>query len=159
MNETTINNSIGQLIEPEPIGYSFNTPGWYFVLGLLILTALVIALLQYRKHKKNAYRREAVSQIEALIQQKNENLVFEINTLLKTKAMHIFGRKKVAALYGSDWFTFLQSKLKTTTNVPRKNFEEYSKAIYNSDYKLNEQRVNEFVEFTIIWIRNHRVNV
>ncbi len=159
MNETTINNSIGQLIEPEPIGYSFNTPGWYFILGLLILTALIIALLRYRQYKKNAYRREAVSQIEILIQQKNKNLVFEINVLLKRMAILLFGRTKVAALYGNDWFVFLQSKLKTKATIPQKNFDEYSKAIYNKDYQLNEQRVNELAEFAIIWIKNHRVNV
>jgi hypothetical protein len=71
LNDTITYNSIGQLIEPDPIGYSFNTPGWYMVLVLLMLVAIIIGIVQYRKYKKNAYRREAVRKIESIAQQKN----------------------------------------------------------------------------------------
>ena len=150
---------MGQLIEPDPIGYSFNTPGWTMVFALLILTGIVIAIFQYRKYKKNAYRREAVKQIEALFQEKKENLVFEINTVLKIMAIHLFGRKTVAALYGNEWFKFLQSKLKKQPILIEKKMDEYTQALYNKDYQLNEKTKNELVEFAILWIKNHRVNV
>lgn len=159
MNDTITYNSIGQLIEPDPIGYSFNTPGWYMILGLFLLVAIIIGIVQYRKYKKNAYRREAVRKIESIALQKNEKLVYEINTLLKSIAIHLFGRKKVAAIYGIDWFRFLQSKLKTKPVLAEQNFEEYTKALYNKDYQLKKDAANELVEFAIHWIKDHRVNV
>jgi hypothetical protein len=129
------------------------------VLGLIILTVIIIAIIQYLKYKKNAYRREGVKKIEIIAHEKNENLVFEINALLKSMAMALFGRKNVAALYGIEWFRFLQSKLKTKPVIAEQNFEEYTKALYNKEYKLNEDAANELVEFSIIWVKNHLVNV
>lgn len=158
MNESATYNSIGKLIEPEPIAYSFNTPGWYMVFSLLLLTALVIVFFQYRKYRKNAYRREAVKQIESLVQQ-NTSVVYEINKHLKVMALGLFGRKKVASLFGLEWFTFLQSTMNVKVPDAKISFEEFSKALYDSSYKLNETKENELVEFAILWVKNHHVNV
>jgi len=159
LNDTITYNSIGQLIEPDPIRYSFNTPGWYVVLGLFFLIAIIIGIFQYRKYKKNAYRREAVRKIESIAQQKSEKLVYEINSLLKSIAIQLFGRKKVAALFGTEWFGFLQSKLKTKPVLTEQNFEEFTKAMYTKDVQIKEDTVKELVEFAINWVKNHKVNV
>lgn len=160
MNETsTYNSTIGQLIEPESIAYSFNTLGWYLVLGLLVLIVLFVAILQYRKYRKNAYRREAVAQINDFIQQKNENVVFELNELLKRMTIVLYGRKKVASLYGLEWFNFLVSTSKKQSSVSTENFNEFTKALYNNSYELTETQVTELAEFAILWVENHRINV
>ncbi|MEN8117179.1 MAG: DUF4381 domain-containing protein [Bacteroidota bacterium] len=158
MNEIEkYNSSIGNLIEPESIGYSFNTPGWHLVFGLLILAALIFAVLRYRKYRRNAYRREAVKKIEEIILDKTKSAVFEINTLLKTLAIGLFGRKNVAALHGREWFDFLVSTTKKAETVQKENFNEYEKAIYNEGYQLNEQQMNMFTDFAVLWIKKHRV--
>jgi len=157
LNELSTYNSIGQLIEPEPISYSFNTPGWYLVLGLLLLIALIVALVQYRKYRKNSYRREALKQIENIVKTKSETTVFEINRLLKIIALKLFGREKVASLYGAKWFDFLISTMKQKEKLKVESLTEFSEALYNSEYKLNENKLNELVGFAITWVKNHDV--
>jgi hypothetical protein len=160
VNETSAYNStIGQLIEPESIAYSFNTPGWYLVFGLLVLIALFIAILQYWKYRKNAYRREAVEQIKDFIQQKNENVVFELNELLKRMTIALYGRKKVASLYGLEWFNFLVSTTNKQSLVSTDSFNEFTKALYNTSYELTETQRTELTEYVILWVENHRINV
>lgn len=160
MNETsTYNSTIGQLIEPESIAYSFNTLGWYLVFGLLVLLVLFVAIRQYWKYRKNAYRREAVTQIKDFIQQKNENLVFELNELLKRMTIMLYGRKKVASLYGLEWFNFLVSTSNKQSSVSTENFNEFTKALYNNSYELTETQKTELAEFAILWVENHRINV
>jgi hypothetical protein len=160
VNETSAYNStIGQLIEPESIAYSFNTPGWYLIFGLLVLIALVIAILQYWKYRKNAYRREAVEQIKDFIQQKNENVVFELNELLKRMTIALYGRKKVASLYGLEWFNFLVSTTNKQSLVSTDSFNEFTKAHYKTSYELTETQRTELAEFAILWVENHRINV
>ena len=158
MNENATYNSIGKLIEPEPIAYSFNTPGWYLVLGLLLVTVLFVAIFQYRKYYKNKYRRDALKQIRSFARQKN-GLVYNINKLLKSMAIRLFGRRKVASLNGTEWFAFLQSTMKTKVIFKESSFDEFSKALYNSNHKLNENKKNELIEFAVLWVKNHHVNV
>lgn len=160
MNDTTTyNSSIGHLIEPESIVYSFNTPGWYLLLALLVLIAFIVAFIQYRKYKKNAYRRKAVQQIENLLKQKDGNVVFGINKCLKKMAVQLFGRKKVAALYGLEWFQFLNSTMQAKETFDENSFKEFTKALYNCNYKLNDSMLGELNRFAILWILNHRSNV
>jgi len=154
VNESATNNAIGQLIEPKPVGYSFNTPGWYLVLGLLILVAIVVVIVQYRKYLKNAYRRKALKQIEYIVQTKKETVVFEINQLLKTMAISLFGREKVASLYGEEWFRFLNTSMKVQMDI---NSQEITKAIYNTEYQLNDTDKTKLVEFASIWVQKHSV--
>ncbi|WP_347839228.1 DUF4381 domain-containing protein [uncultured Draconibacterium sp.] len=160
MNETeTYNSAIGALIEPDPIGYSFNTPGWYIVLGIMLLTVFVIGLLQYRKYKKNTYRREALKSIDTILQKKENKVVYEINVLLKTIAFQIFGREKVAYLSGLDWFVFLNSTMNSEHSFANADMEKWAAALYNPSKSLDEKTLNEWADFAILWIKNHRVNV
>lgn len=160
MNETsTYNSSIGNLIEPEPIGYSFNTPGWYIVFGVLLIIVLVLGFIQYRKYKKDAYRRNAIKQLEFIIQQNSSNVIYEINALLKVTALQLFERRKVASLVGEEWFRFLNSTMISGNSMAEKEFEKFTMALYNPKEQLGNEAMNELKDFAILWIKNHRINV
>ena len=157
MNDTTTyQSSIGQLIEPDPIGYSFMTTGWFIVLGILLVTGILLAILQYRKYKKNTYRREALKQIETILQTKKETVVFEINRLLKIIAIQLFEREKVAALCGEQWFQFLRSTMKNREPIAENKYEAFTHTLY-SKQRIKENEVEEFVEFAILWVKKHEV--
>ncbi len=159
MNETGVNTSaLGHLIEPDPVRYSFNTPGWHTVLILLLIVILLIAFFQYRKYRKNAYRREALRKLEQ-IENSGNPLVYSINLLLKTMAIRLFGRSIVAALHGSDWFSFLYSKLDKAPDLNGQSIEDFNHALYNESYILSESRSKELVDFARLWIQKHNVNV
>ena len=158
MNEIEkYNSSIGNLIEPESISYSFNTPGWHLVFGLILLVIIIIAFIQFRKYKRNEYRRQAISEIENIKQTGNCNeSILKLNSLLKIVAIQIYGRTKVAALYGKQWFGFLASSVNKTENIPINSFDDFAKALYNKDFNLTDTQFNSLVAFAILWVNNHK---
>ncbi len=158
MNEIEkYNSAIGNLIEPESISYSFNTPGWYLVFGLILLATIIVAFIQFREYKKNEYRRQAISEIENIKQIENRTeSILQLNNLLKIIAIQIYGRTKVAALYGKQWFGFLASSINKTENIPTNSFDDFAKALYNKDFNLTETQFNSLVAFAILWVNNHK---
>ena len=158
MNEIEkYNSSIGNLIEPESISYSFNTPGWYLVFGLILLAVIIVAFIQFRKYKKNEYRRQAISEIDKIKQIENRTeSILELNSLLKIVAIQIYGRTKVAALYGKQWFGFMATSINKTESIPTNNFDDFAKALYNKDFFLNDNQYNSLVTIAILWIKNHK---
>ena len=150
-------SSFGNLIEPESISYSFNTPGWYLIFGLIFLAIIIIAFIQFRKYKKNAYRRQAIVKIENIMEIENRTeSIFELNSLLKIVAIRIYGRSKVAALYGKQWFEFMAKSIKKTGDIPTNNFDDFAITLYNKDFSLNETQYNSLIAFAILWIKNHK---
>jgi len=159
MNEIGVNTStLGQLIEPDPVPYSFNTPGWHAVLILLLIIFVVITFIQYRKYRKNAYRREALQKLEQ-IENSGHSVVYAINLLLKTMAIQLFGRKTVANLHGPSWFFFLASKLKKHPGLTDQSIDEYTLALYNEQFELGEKKRKELVAFARLWILKHKAHV
>lgn len=154
---TTYPNAPGELIEPQAISYSFNTPGWHMILVLLLVAVLLTALFQYRKYRRNAYRRAAVQQIENLANSDSNTAAYEINRCLKITAIDLFGRKQVAALAGTDWFHFLQKTMKSNTKIQVLDFQKISTAIYDSSFRLSPKEKNEWLAFAILWLKKHEV--
>lgn len=159
MNETGVNTSaLGQLIEPDPVRYSFNTPGWHAVLILMLIIILLIAFFQYRKYRKNAYRREALWKLEE-IENSGKSLVYSINLLLKTVAIQLFGRRTVADLHGPSWFSFLSSKLDKNPGLNQQSIDVFTLALYNEQFELKENERKELLEFARFWIQKHKADV
>jgi len=147
---------LGPLYEPEAVGFSFHSPGWYFLGGMLILLAIYLSIKWLRNYLKNAYRRDALKHLSAIESRlgRQEDLVSlqSILVLLKNVAMQAFGRESVAALYGMDWLIFLEEKGKNTP------FQKYSSSISASLYRLEKPRaeqLREIIELSKRWIKTH----
>ncbi|MGY2343231.1 DUF4381 domain-containing protein, partial [Pseudomonas sp. SDO5532_S415] len=83
--------SIEQLKEialPAPVSYAPQTWGWWVLLGLLGLTALIIAARRYWQWRRDRYRREALVRL-AQLQQRSDDLsaLRELPELLKRTAL------------------------------------------------------------------------
>ncbi|MDX2431314.1 MAG: DUF4381 domain-containing protein [Bacteroides sp.] len=147
---------LGPLYEPEAVGFSFLSPGWYILAALLLLFALYSSIKWLRMYIKNAYRREALKSllsIEAGLGQEEETTSLRSTlVLLKNVAINTFGRENVAALYGRDWLIFLEEKGSETP------FQEYSPsisaALYRSEKPETEQ-VREIISLSKRWIKTH----
>ena len=148
--------NLGPLYEPDAIGFSFQSPGWYILATILILLAMYLFIKWARYYVKNAYRREALknlSAIEAGIgQQKEKESLRDALVLLKLVAIQTFGREKVAPLYGNDWLGFLEEKGKDTP------FLKYSAAISASLYRSEEpgiKQIENIMDLSKRWIITH----
>jgi hypothetical protein len=135
-----------QLIEPPPVPFSFDTPGWHAA-GLLLIALLCLAAwLLWRRHERNRYRSEALQWLTV-----KDRSVYETDLLLKRIAMRHYGREKVAAMRGMEWIGFLNSCWKEnafTTEDARLLSEDIYAGHVNADadFKAKARR----------WVRYHR---
>lgn len=139
---------LGPLIEPEAVKFTFDTPGWYVLAGLILLFAIILSLKWFKNYKKNAYRRKAIKEIES----NKQSEINEVLVLLKIVATTTFGRKEVAQLHGNEWLQFLESKAKNTP------FTNYKDDILNSLYKgidLENEKREIILELSKKWIKTH----
>jgi hypothetical protein len=126
-------------------------------LAVMLLTAL--AFFYYRRYQANAYRRQAVRQLQDL---HNEWLVSNnvhiylgaINALLKSVALRVFPRSDVASRNGAEWVLFLNQTLSAKT--AGSHFTEEFAAAH---YQAGTPAVNcEDINLTAtLWIKQHRV--
>ncbi|MFT6796697.1 MAG: hypothetical protein ACJART_001841, partial [Maribacter sp.] len=107
------------LFEPNPVGFTFDTPAWQ-VLGMCLLAGVIFIIFQqFKRYSKNKYRREAIKalgEVEAALGDSQLDLALnKVRIVLKQVAIFTFGRPKVAPLYGEDWIKFLESTGKNTS--------------------------------------------
>lgn len=95
---------------PEQIGAWPPAPGYFILLGILILATGIAVWLYYRRNAKLAASREALSLLRALDNQ-DADYARQVNTLLKRTALSYLPRTQVAALDGERWLTLLGSTL------------------------------------------------
>ncbi|MGJ5643339.1 DUF4381 domain-containing protein [Formosa sp. S-31] len=148
---------LGDLKEPEPIPYSYDTLGWKIVFGVLVLLFLFGLYKWYVAYKKKQYLRDAVQHIQTLSVQTDLSLAQYINAILitlKRTAIQTFGRTEVAALHGKDWLQFLDNKVKQS------NFSADETAILQAVYKDRVEDASgfskdQFKNKSIHWITHH----
>ena len=149
-------DNLGPVLEAEPIKFSFNSPGWYFLglTGLLILLFILIRAL--KKYKKNHYRREAIKSLGQLKINKPEytsdSAVKDVLITLKKVALQTYGRKEVASLYGISWLSFLDSKAK---NISFSKFQPIISKVTYEGKSIGVKDLNELMNLSKKWIRNH----
>ncbi|BDD11620.1 hypothetical protein FUAX_40520 (plasmid) [Fulvitalea axinellae] len=145
---------LGNLYEPPPVKFAFDTPGWPILFVTLSVIACVLAYRIYLQFKKNAYRKYAVSVIESIRTNKKDNSsgIEAINVVLKQVALQTFGRKETARLFGDEWLKFLESKANDT---PFSKFgKSFSAALYQNG-EIGDEEFDRFVTISKTWIHSH----
>ena len=143
-------SEFGELYEPQPVVFTFETLGWKLLVGLVVLLLIIACVLWVRKRIKNKYRREALREIQNLPHEHES--VLQILVTLKRVAIMVFGRQRVAALNGHDWLHFLD---KTGKEVM---FQKYEAVILNSVYTHqapNNDEIKEVFNNATKWIKTH----
>jgi hypothetical protein len=83
--------SIEQLKEldlPLPVSYAPQTWGWWVLLGVLIVAALLIGIRRYWQWRRDAYRREGLARLAQLRSRSDDlNALRELPELLKRVAL------------------------------------------------------------------------
>lgn len=148
---------LGDLKEPEPIPFSFNTLGWKIVFVLLLGFVFFILYKWHVAYKKKQYIRDAVKHIQGLSQETDLTVAQFINDILftlKRTAMCTFGRTQVAGLHGKDWLQFLDETVKQS------DFSADEHIILQAVYKetvadASAFNKEEFKNKSIHWITHH----
>lgn len=142
------------IIEPDPIIYSYDTTGWYI---LMILSLIILAILLVNisiRYISNRYRRDAIKQIMIESTTDREESILNIFKTLKEVAISVYGREKIASLKDTNWLSFLSRGAKT--EITEKEYKEWNMALYNRSYKLKDSDKDRLITFACDWIKNHK---
>ncbi|MCB1706075.1 MAG: DUF4381 domain-containing protein [Halioglobus sp.] len=146
------------LRQPELIGWWPPAPGWWLLLGLVLIAIGVLVYLLRRRRRRNAYRRRALAQLHTLhAQYQSDSRAVEylgsVNALLKSVALHAYPRDTVASRHGADWREFLNASLPPELQL----HSDFDNAVYrNSAPEIDLDRVHAAAQH---WIKQHRGTV
>ncbi len=148
---------LGEILEAEPIPFTFDTLGWKIVFVFLLLIIAYVFYKLYLKYKSNQYRRDAVAEMEILKANQEiseSSFITQSVVILKRIALLTYKREDVASLQGENWLRFLDGKV---SNI---NFTKYTKEIENAVYQdisdpSSDFNKDEFFTMSIKWIKNH----
>jgi len=97
-----------ELSMPEPIGWSFDAPGWRALIVVALVYGAYRSWRRWQQWKANAYRREGLCELNELRQCADwQQRARRLPVVLKSVALHAFPRDQVASLSGDDWIAFL----------------------------------------------------
>ena len=98
---------LADIVVPPPVPWWPPAPGWWIVAAALLVTAAMLLVATVRHCRRNAYRRRALVEIDALEPIGDAISVAALSAVLKRTALVAYPREQVAPLTGSDWRTFL----------------------------------------------------
>lgn len=139
--------NLRDIVTPPPVPWWPLAPGWWLVLMLLGLFAVMAALRGWRRWRANAYRRAALRAL------READSVASVAEILKRAALMATSRVQVASLSGSAWVQWLASTGGRT--VPPAASQMLSTGMYSG---AGRGSVKELTDFAAQWIRGHRID-
>ena len=143
MNDAADLSRLHDIVEPSPVAWWPLAPGWY---GLITLTALALGylLLQaWSRWRANAYRREALRELEGA------DSVAAVSELLRRTALASTPRSTLAALTGSEWPLWLSER--SPVVMP----DEVKQSLTADIYRPQAGSLAAVKAFAAAWIRRH----
>lgn len=103
---------------PPPVPWWPPAPGWWLLLGLVILAAVTVLWL-WRRHLRGRRQRAELAALNELFAQQIERedpqrLLADLSQLLRRIALGHFPRHEVAGLTAEDWLAWLDRPLGDT---------------------------------------------
>jgi len=156
-------DSVGKLIEPAPVPFSFGAPGWY-VVGALALALLIFCIyLLVMHYKSNRYRRNALqflanTEDKFSTRQAFGELIYETHMLIKRIAMSRYGRKKVSSLRGDEWISFINTTWREKA-FDNSDDELLTQTIYKPLVPVSAGQATAFTRKARRWIKKHKKHI
>jgi hypothetical protein len=109
--------NLNDIVLPATVGWWPLAPGWYFLIGLLLIALAWLCYRSLQRWNNNRYRRAALTELQLLEQdtqnaEKRDSSLRQLPVLLKRTALSAYPRNQVASLSGDDWYGFLNSQVK-----------------------------------------------
>lgn len=140
--------NLNDIVVPEPVSLVPQSVGW-IILAVVIMAVLATwAVLAWRRYRRNAYRREALAQVES-------TPLNALPALVKRVALAAAPRAQVAALTGDDWLAFLDRTYggDVFTNGPGRPLA----ALSFEPAAIDQRSAADLRHLVALWIRKHHV--
>ena len=141
------------IIVPPAISFWPLAPGWYAFFLLLLAYGFHIALKLWAKYRENAYRREALRELVALVEKENTLEIKRLLTLMKRVALQNFGRESVASLSDTLWWEFIEQHSQVKIDKYLRNLSQ--KVLYSSDVSVSGEDIVVMTGVVKVWIKTH----
>ncbi|TLU68073.1 DUF4381 domain-containing protein [Thalassotalea litorea] len=142
---------------PAAIDYWPQTPGWYLLFGVIVIWLGRWLYRQYLHYKRNAYRREALRFIKSLPRDtvnSRYQIYQQLPALLRSTAIHGYGRSEVAGLTSKRWEGWLDNHCKQSDFLG--NCPNYLQALaYGPADSLNPHQLTKLLQEIQLWIQFH----
>lgn len=149
-----------EVSEPGAITLLPNAPFWWGLIALALCSAAWFAWKRYRYWRQQAYRREAIKQLQTLQAQYaggDWQALQALPELLRRAALYLWPRTEVTAALGQQWQSLLASALVDVVGEPSRPGDmqrlAYDPAFARTLSKAEAQRCFDWVAF---WLRHHR---
>ena len=100
-----------ELMEPlepaEPVSMFPQGPGWWVLLGTILLIVAIMAGRHYYRRYQNRYRLYAIAEVQAL---NDDYSPLDISAILKRCLLSHTPRNEVASLTGDSWCEYLNAR-------------------------------------------------
>lgn len=143
------------LREATAIGLWPLAPGWWVLAVAVLIALVVLGAWLYRRYRANAYRRQALAQLQELDQRLSADgdvlsYTQSLNALLKGTALAAYPREQLAAMHGAQWLAFLRH------SAPGAQFpDDFSQSIYRGDtHGVDTEQLRAAAK---CWLDTHRV--
>jgi hypothetical protein len=130
---------------PPPLGW------WVLAAGLLAVILLLNVWLALRYHR-DAYRREAVRDLQSLTGAPPSAIAPAVASVLKRTALAAYPRTAAAGLTGEPWWTFLDQ----TGGFPAMAAAAMRRAALDPSHALDPAEARTVLAAAHRWIRGHR---
>lgn len=138
-------DNLRDIVEPPAVSFWPPAAGWWFLLAVLLIVAAVALYRILRTWRANAYRREALRELQSATR------VVEVADILKRTALVAFPRTEVAGLTGTAWSDWLA---KTSSESPSAAVAE---SLCQGVYAAADQPATpDVLQYANSWVRGHR---
>lgn len=149
------------LVVPPPVSWWPPAPGWYGVLGILVVAFVFLAARMFLHWQRNRYRREALAEYRRLLplldtEEKRVAGLTGMAVLVKRAAVSAFPRVDVASLTGDGWLAFLD-RSGGAKEFSQEAASLLEKAAYGIVPDPGERKAWEAAGFVHRWLKDHRV--
>lgn len=151
-SQDSIDISEMELKEPGAIGFTFDALGWKILLSVLLLSVVLGLIYIIINYRKNRYRREALHQIHNFDSTQSLFYCTQILGVLKSVAISVYGRERVAELNGSLWYGFLD---RTSADDRWSEMTETLNEMILKEVSLDKKSEDKLVRTSKFWIKKH----
>lgn len=100
-------SQLADIATPAPVSFLPPAPGWLIIAAALLAAAAILGAAALRRHRRDAYRREALKELAAIGRVSDAASAAAVSAILKRAALVAYPRARSASLTGAAWLAFL----------------------------------------------------
>jgi len=153
MSDPSDLSNLRDIVLPPEVPLWPPAPGWWIVAAACAAVAGGVAVMAVLRHRRNAYRREALHALEGVDGRAEPAAARQVSTVLKRAALAAYPREEVAQLSGAAWLDFLDRTGRTEafTQGPARALPALAFGGAG-----DKEAMKAIVEEARRWIRTHR---